>query len=423
MDTDPAAADRKSRPVRTLVSTGVGNALEWYDWAIFGTFSPFFAHEFFPARTGTLALLSALIVFAVGFVIRPIGSLAFGRLADRRGRRSALVGSVALAAGGSLLIGVAPTHAVAGIAAPALLVVARLAQGLGHGGEMPAVQTYLAEFAPAGRRGRWASFIYVSGTSGIVAATMLGAGLSGLLDAGQMASWGWRTPFVTGGVVGIYTLVMRWRLPESHAVTRETARSGLGRELWARRADCARTFGLTIGGTVAFYLWVIGTPARVVAAHHIPASQALWISVLTSIVLIAVIPLFGMLSDRIGRRPVLLLSFLGTAAVVFPAMALLDGNAWQLTLALVPAMVFLAPFAAIVPAVYAELFPAGVRATGSGLGAALATALFGGTAPYLQTWLTDAGHANLFAGYVCGLLLVSAAVVAWTPETRGLPLA
>ncbi|MBB5911224.1 MHS family alpha-ketoglutarate permease-like MFS transporter [Nocardia transvalensis] len=288
---------------------------------------------------------------------------------------------------------------------------------------MPAVQTYLAEFAPAGRRGRWASFIYVSGTSGIVAATMLGAGLSGLLDAGQMASWGWRTPFVTGGVVGIYTLVMRWRLPESHAVTRETARSGLGRELWARRADCARTFGLTIGGTVAFYLWVIGTPARVVAAHHIPASQALWISVLTSIVLIAVIPLFGMLSDRIGRRPVLLLSFLGTAAVVFPAMALLDGNAWQLTLALVPAMVFLAPFAAIVPAVYAELFPAGVRATGSGLGAALATALFGGTAPYLQTWLTDAGHANLFAGYVCGLLLVSAAVVAWTPETRGLPLA
>nr|WP_246461012.1 MFS transporter [Nocardia transvalensis] len=216
---------------------------------------------------------------------------------------------------------------------------------------------------------------------------------------------------------------MRWRLPESHAVTRETARSGLGRELWARRADCARTFGLTIGGTVAFYLWVIGTPARVVAAHHIPASQALWISVLTSIVLIAVIPLFGMLSDRIGRRPVLLLSFLGTAAVVFPAMALLDGNAWQLTLALVPAMVFLAPFAAIVPAVYAELFPAGVRATGSGLGAALATALFGGTAPYLQTWLTDAGHANLFAGYVCGLLLVSAAVVAWTPETRGLPLA
>ncbi|WP_024800294.1 MFS transporter [Nocardia sp. BMG51109] len=417
--TRSATADSGSRPARTLVSTGAGNALEWYDWAIFGTFSPFFAHEFFPSRTGTLALLSALIVFAVGFVVRPIGSLMFGWFADRHGRRLALVGSVALAAAGSLLIGVVPTHASIGMAAPVLLVVARLAQGLGHGGEMPAVQTYVAEFAPAARRGRWASFIYVSGTTGIVAATVLGAGMSGVLGAEQMGAWGWRVPFVLGGVVGAYTLMMRLRLPERRVAPAATARGRLWRELWAQRANCARSFGLTIGGTVAFYLWVIGTPAYIVAAHRVPAAQALWISVAASVLLIALVPLFGIVSDRVGRRPVLLVSFLGTAAVTFPAMALLHGSAWQLAIALVPAMLFLAPFAAVIPAVYAELFPAGVRATGSGIGAALATAAFGGTAPYLQTWLTDSGHTHVFAAYVVVLMLISAAVAARTPETAG----
>ncbi|MCU1647734.1 MAG: transporter [Nocardia sp.] len=417
-----AASVAAARPWRTLVSTGVGNALEWYDWAIFGTFSPFFAHAFFPAKTGTLALLSALVVFAVGFVIRPVGSLAFGWYADRRGRRPALVGAIALAAGGSLLIGVAPTHTAIGIAAPVLLVLARLAQGLGHGGEMPAVQTYLAESAPPGRRGRWASFIYVSGTTGIVVATVLGAVLSGLLSKVQMESWGWRLPFVLGGVLGIYTLVMRLRLPETRVIERTTASARLLRGLWEQRAGCARAFGLTIGGTVAFYLWVIGTPAKAVAAHRIPASQVLWISVFASVFLIALLPLCGIVSDRIGRRPLLLLSFLGTAVVVFPAMALLDGGAWSMAIALLLAMVFLAPFAAVIPAVYAELFPAGIRATGSGFGAALATAAFGGTAPYLQTWLTTSGRTNLFAGYVLALMLVSAAVAAWTPETGGAPL-
>ncbi|WP_327145455.1 MFS transporter [Nocardia sp. NBC_01327] len=417
-----AASDAVSRPWRTLASTGVGNALEWYDWAIFGTFSPFFAHAFFPSRTGTLALLSALVVFAVGFVIRPVGSLVFGWYADRRGRRPALVGAIALAAAGSLLIGIAPAHAAIGVAAPVLLVLARLAQGLGHGGEMPAVQTYLAESAPPGRRGRWASFVYVSGTTGIVAATVLGAVLSGLLSKAQMESWGWRLPFVLGGVVGIYTLVMRLRLPETRVIARTGAGGRLLRGLWQQRAGCARAFGLTIGGTVAFYLWVIGTPAQAVAAHRIPASQVLWISVLASVFLIALLPLCGIASDRIGRRPLLLLSFLGTAVVVFPAMALLRGGAWSMAVALFLAMAFLAPFAAVVPAVYAELFPAGMRATGSGFGAALATAVFGGTAPYLQTWLTTSGRTNLFAGYVLVLMLISAAVAAWTPETADAPL-
>ncbi|MVU77978.1 MFS transporter [Nocardia sp. ET3-3] len=425
MPESPSAArgsQEHPRAWRTLLSTGGGNALEWYDWAIFGTFSPFFAHAFFPARTGTLALLSALIVFAVGFVVRPIGSLIFGWYSDRRGRRAALIGSIALAAGGSLLIGIAPTHASIGIAAPGLLVVARLAQGLGHGGEMPAVQTYLAEAAPPRRRGRWASFIYVSGTSGIVAATMLGAVLSGVLSKPEMSAWGWRVPFVLGGVVGIYTLVMRLRLPESAAQASATSRVRLWRGLWEQRAACGRAFGLTIGGTVAFYLWVIGTPTQAVAAHRIPAAQVLWISVLASVFMIVLLPLFGILSDRIGRRPVLLLSSLGTAAVVFPATTLLARGPWQLALALLPAMLFLAPFAAVVPAVYAELFPAGIRATGSGLGAAVATAAFGGTAPYLQTWLGSSGHASLFAGYVVALMLASAAIAWWAPETHAIDL-
>ncbi|MEC3917634.1 MFS transporter [Nocardia sp. CDC160] len=411
------SAAHRPHPWRTLLSTGAGNALEWYDWAIFGTFSPFFAHAFFPGKTGMLALLSALIVFAVGFVVRPIGSLLFGWYADHRGRRVALIAAIALAAGGSLLIGVTPTHAAIGLGAPLLLVCARLAQGLGHGGEMPAVQTYLAESAPPGRRGRWACFIYVSGTAGIVAATVLGAVLSGALSKAEMNTWGWRVPFVLGGVVGLYTVVMRVRLPESTAFA-PGARSPLWRDLWTHRAACARSFGLTVGGTVAFYLWVIGTPAHVVADHRIPASEVLWISVLASVFMIALLPGYGIVSDRIGRRPVLLVSSLGTALVVYPATALLDRGPWQLGIALLLAMVFLAAFAAVIPAVYAELFPTGIRATGSGLGAALATAAFGGTAPYLQTWLTSTGHTRLFAAYVLILMLLSAAVAWFTPETR-----
>ncbi|MFF3570498.1 MFS transporter [Nocardia jiangxiensis] len=408
---------------RTLLSTGTGNALEWFDWAIFGTFSPFFAHQFFPDATGMLALLSVLAVFAVGFVMRPIGSLLFGWYADRKGRRAALIGSIALASSGSLLIGVCPTHAAIGLAAPGILVLARLAQGLGHGGEMPAVQTYLAESAPPGRRGRWGAFIYISGTTGIIVSTVLGAIGSGVLSRAQMTAWGWRVPFLLGGVVGAYTLVMRLRLTESASFARNTApRAPLLRGLWTHRIGCARAFALTLGGTVTFYLWVIGTPAQEVAAHRIPAAQVLWISVLASVAMIAMLPLYGALADRVGRRPVLLLANLGSAAAIFPLTALLGRGPWQLASALIVAMIFLAPFAAIIPAVYAELFPTGIRATGSGLGAAVATAMFGGTAPYLQTWLTGSHHATLFAGYVLILSLASAAVVLGMPETRDAPI-
>ncbi|WP_374228590.1 MFS transporter, partial [Pseudonocardia sp. ICBG162] len=195
--------------------------MEWFDWNVYATFSAFFAPQFFAGDDTGTALLKTLAVFAVGFVARPFGGFLFGWIADRRGRKLSMALCVATAAVGSLVIGLVPTHAVIGIAAPVVLVLARLAQGLAHGGELPAAQTYLAEMAPPARRGLWSSLIYFSGTAGILVGTVLGAVLSSVLTREEMAAYGWRVPFVLGGLFGLYALVMRLRMRESDTYSRE----------------------------------------------------------------------------------------------------------------------------------------------------------------------------------------------------------
>ncbi|MDQ4046815.1 MAG: MFS transporter, partial [Actinomycetota bacterium] len=190
--------------VRTLVGTGIGNAVEWYDWAIYATFSPFIASALFSKEDPTSAFLATLAIFAVGFVARPFGGFVFGWIGDRVGRKTSMTFAVGLAALGSLLIGIAPSFEAVGAFASVLLLVARLIQGLAHGGELPSSQTYLSEMAPKEKRGFWATLIYTSGTVGILAGTMLGATLSNVLSKTDMNAWGWRIPFIIGGIMGIY---------------------------------------------------------------------------------------------------------------------------------------------------------------------------------------------------------------------------
>ncbi|MEV0083010.1 MFS transporter [Saccharopolyspora sp. NPDC050642] len=412
------------RKWRTIVSTGAGNALEWFDWNAYAVFTPFFAAQFFPAHDSTSAVLSSLAIFAVGFLMRPLGGLLFGWFGDRIGRRSAMVGSIALASGGSLLIGIAPTYESIGIGAALLLVVARLCQGLGHGGEMPAVQTYIAEMAPRGRRGIWSSLVYTSGTCGILASSALAAALAGVLPPGAMSAWGWRVPFLLGGVVGLYTLVMRLRLAETQVFDRQRAtdRPPLWRSFWEQRTACLRVIGLTVGGTVVFYTWVVSAPAQAISVHHLDPSAALWVGALANAVFILVLPLFGALSDRIGRRPVLLMSFVGSAMVIYPLSWLIQDQIWQFAVAMIIALLVIAPGPAIMPTVYAELFPTRMRTAGAGFPYAIATAAFGGSAPYLQTWLASSGRGDVFLGYAVILLLISAVVAYRMPETKNIAL-
>jgi MFS transporter, MHS family, alpha-ketoglutarate permease len=411
-----------------IVRISAGNAMEWFDWLAYATFSVFFAAQFFGTGDGAISLLKTLAVFAVGFVARPFGGMFFGWLADRRGRKPAMLLTVALAAGGSLLIGLTPTAHTIGVLAPIILVIARLAQGLAHGGEIPSAQTYLAEAAPRQRRGLWSSAIYVSGHFGIITASALGAALSGLLSHEQMTSFGWRIPFILGALFGIYAMIMRTRLPETdvfrvdNAADMSGSRSSGLRGILAHPRAMAQVLLLTAGTTLGFYRWNTVTVYAIDTKHTDP-TQALWASSAAHVLLLLALPAWGALSDRIGRKPVLFTGILVSSVLTVPMMDLIQGEAWQLFVATAVTSIFGASVSAVAPAVMAELFPTGIRAVGVGLPYALAVALFGGTAPYLQAYFAQIGQTELFNGYSILMLLISAGAVFSLRETKCINLA
>ena len=418
----PAKVQVHKSHLRTLIGTGIGNAVEWYDWAIYATFAPFIASQLFSSADPTSAVLSTLAIFAVGFVARPFGGFVFGWIGDRIGRKTSMTFAVGLAALGSLLIGIAPTFEAVGAFASLLLLVARLIQGLAHGGELPSSQTYLSEMAPKEKRGFWATLIYASGTAGILAGTLLGAILTGVLSKADMNAWGWRIPFLIGGALGVYALVMRARMKETGAFEAETPKEKhqpMWPQIWRHRKQALQVIGLTVGLTVSYYIWGVVAPSYAATALKMDRGEALWAGVIANIVFIAALPFWGKLSDRIGRKPVLIMGSAGAALLHFPMTWLLKDSPWQLAVSMSVMLFFIAASAAIVPAVYAELFPTKIRTVGVGVPYSICVAVFGGTAPYLQTWLGTVGQANLFNVYAVFLLLIGIAFVFTIPETKG----
>lgn len=408
---------------KTLVGTGIGNAVEWYDWAIYATFTPFIASQLFSKADPASAVLSTLAIFAVGFVARPFGGFLFGWIGDRVGRKTSMTLAVGLASLGSLMIGIAPTFASIGAWASLMLLVARLVQGLAHGGELPSSQTYLSEMAPKENRGFWATLIYTSGTVGILFGTLLGAVLNMVLSTEAMNAWGWRIPFLIGAALGLYALIMRSRLHETEAFESESAgekRAPIWPQIIRHRRQALQVIGLTVGLTVIYYIWGVVAPSYATTALKIDRGEALWAGVIGNIVFIAALPFWGKLSDRIGRKKVLWAGAIGSAVMHFPMTWLLKDSAWQLAVGMSVMLIFIAASAAIVPAVYAELFPTSIRTVGVGVPYSICVALFGGTAPYLQQWLgTTLQLPDLFNVYAVLLLLVSALFVFTIPETKG----
>lgn len=388
---------------RTLVTTGVGNALEWYDWGIYATFSIYFATEIFAPHDPVAAILGAMAVFAVGFVVRPLGGLVFGWLADRRGRRTSMLLTVGLASLGSLMIALVPSYEAAGVGAPVLLL-ARVLRGLAHGGEMPTAQTYLAEMAPRERRGRWASLIYVSGTSGVLAGMLMGVILDLMLSEQDMSAWGWRIPFLVGAVLGVWALISRVLLAESpHYQDERRTRRSAGRRPSALRPmlaghwrESVQVVGLVVGGTVCYYVWSVSAIQQAVVVHGMSPGTALQASLASNLLVIVTLPLWGALSDRVGRRPVLAIGNLAPAVLFLPMNALVGSSFLSLFL---PATVMLV------------------------LPYAVAVAVFGGTAPYLQNWISITYSVTAFSVYVIVLLLISTGVALTLPETRARDLA
>lgn len=419
--TAPHIAAPATRQKRTVFATSFGNALEWFDWQIYATFAPFIAVQLFDGQNPVSALLQTFAIFAVGFLARPLGGLLFGLIADRRGRKISLILAVSAASLGSLIIGLTPTHATIGAWAAALLLLARLIQGLAHGGEMPAAQTYLSEIAKPQNRGLWSSLIYVSGTTGILCATLFGAVLTGVMSAEAMQLWGWRIPFFVAAALGLSVLLMRIGMHETEAFKTGKIQTVRPTPLMPARRAAALVILLTLGATVAFYVWGVTAPAVAIATFDMPASGALWAGAGGLILFILSLPLWGRLSDRIGRKKVLAISLLGTAALYFPMQKLMSAEPWTLFVATAAVLLMLAGTMAILPAVFAELFPTHIRTVGTAVPYSIAVALFGGTAPYLQTWFGAVlGQSWLFSAYAVLLLLISAATAIFLlPETKG----
>jgi MHS family alpha-ketoglutarate permease-like MFS transporter len=415
-----AAPITESRRLRSIVGGSAGNLVEWYDWYVYSAFSLYFAKAFFPPASQTAQLLNVAAVFAVGFLMRPLGGWLMGRYADRHGRRAALTTSVLMMCSGSLLIAVTPSYATAGMAAPTMLVLARLLQGLSVGGEYGASATYLSEMAGRRRRGFYSSFQYVTLIMGQLLALAVLLLLQRWLDESALQAWGWRIPFVVGAAFALIVFRSRRRMEETtafHAVSVE--REPL-RKLLAHWRQVATVVGLTAGGTVAFYTFTTYAQKFLVNTAGWNKSDATLASAGSLFVFMLVQPLVGLLSDVIGRRPVLIgFGVLGTLGTVPMLDALAKTTSVSSGFVLLTlALLVVSGYTAINAVVKAELFPATIRALGVGFPYAVTVSLFGGTAEYLALWAKSLGHERWYYWYVTACVAASLLVYAGMRDTR-----
>ncbi|MFC3896645.1 MFS transporter [Lentzea rhizosphaerae] len=409
------------RVVANVLRGSVGNLIEWYDWYAYTAFSIYFAAAFFPKGDQTAQLLNTAAVFAVGFLMRPLGGWLLGRYADRHGRRAALTLSVTLMALGSLIIALTPSYASIGVVAPVLLVLARLLRGLSVGGEYATSATYLSEVASPARRGFYSSFQYVTLTAGQLVALGVQIVLQQFLSKAEMTSWGWRIAFVIGATGAIIVMWLRRGMDESENFEKQkdNPQKGTFKALLRHPKECLLVVGLTLGGTVAFYTYTTYLQKFMVNTSKIDAATVSWINFAALLVFVVLQPVAGALSDRIGRRPLLLgFGVLGTLATV-PLLSALakTSEAFPAFLLMLGGLVIVTGYTSINAIVKAELFPTNIRALGVGLPYALTVAIFGGTAEYVALWFKQAGHESVFFYYVAGCVLISLLVYGFMRET------
>ncbi|RLU96716.1 alpha-ketoglutarate transporter [Streptomyces griseocarneus] len=454
-----------------------GNMVEWFDWFVYASFATYFAGSFFPAGNDTAKLMNTAGIFAVGFFMRPVGGWLLGRVGDRKGRKAALTLTVTLMSVSAVLIAVAPTYGVAGYGGVAVLLIARLLQGLSVGGEYAASATYLTEASAPGRRGFASSFQYVSMTAGQILGLGLQILLQHTLSSSELHSWGWRIPFVVGALGAAVIFYLRRNMLETEAyeaietgtATMDTvprgavtagaagvsggagsagavAGGGAGvagdgraagagsvaaeddrgtiRALLRHKREALLVMALTMGGTVAYYTYTTYLTKYLSNSAGLPKQTATLVSFCALLVFACLQPLAGALSDRVGRRPLLITFAVGSTFLTVPIMTMLKhaGSFWPALGLSLLALVVVTGYTSINACVKAELFPTAIRSLGVALPYAIANALFGGTAEYVALWFKNAGVESGFYWYVAGCAAVSLVVYLTMRETRDIDL-
>ena len=398
--------------LKAILIGSLGNLVEWYDFYCYAAFSLYFAGAFFPKQDATAQALATAGIFALGFVVRPIGGLLFGWIGDRLGRRRALMASVLLMCGGSLVIACAPTYQQVGAAASVILLLARLLQGLSLGGEYGSSATYLSEMATSRHRGFYASFQYVTLIGGQLTALVVLLVLQNfLLTPEELKAWGWRIPFFIGSLLALIALWMRHDLPETASFQRARAAAkgphlGGLRQLMRHPREFTIVVGLTMGGTLAFYVYTTYMQKFLKLSVGLTDGQTTAVSAASLVFAMCLQPLYGALSDRIGRRPLLVgFALLGTLLTV-PLMTAIQHaqGPWEAFGLIACAWLIVSGYTSINAVVKAELFPAAIRTTGVGVPYALAVSVFGGTAEYIALWFKQAGAESGFYWYATAVI-------------------
>lgn len=407
---------------RAVLAGATGNALETFDFSVYAYMAVILGANFFPSTNPTASLLASFATFGVGYFARPAGAIIFGRLGDRRGRRWVLLVTLILMGVSTLAIAALPTHASIGIAAPALLVVLRLLQGFSSGGETTTAAAYLVEWAPRGRRGLFGSFMQVGGAAGMLMGSLTVAICYAVLGDAQMHDWGWRVPFVVAGLLAPLGYWFRHAAEETPAYNNladspssapSPSRSGALLGIW-------RAFVFTMFWAVGYYFFLSYLPTFLQREFEISGARATWTSAFAMAFYMVLIPVFGALSDRVGRRPMLLLSCVTFTLLPIPGFMLLDGDRpFVVMVVVIMAMgAMLALYTGPAPATLAEFFPTSQRTSGMAIGYNISAAVFGGFTPFIATWLievTGTKFAPLY--YLAAAALLAGTWIAFQRET------
>jgi MFS transporter, MHS family, proline/betaine transporter len=414
---------------RAVTAGAIGNFVEWYDYSVYGFFATIIASQFFPSDDRVASLLATFAVFAVAFFMRPVGAFVFGHYGDTIGRRNTLAAAIILMGIATLMIGVLPSYAQIGVLAPILLVIARLLQGFSAGGEWSGSAAFMVEYAPENKRGLYGSWQQVS----IVAGLLVGSGMGGLLGTvlseDALNAWGWRIPFILGMVVALVGLYLRLRIEDTPAfriieVKEEVTQAPVKESFTAHWRESLTAIGFTLAWTVAYYILLTYMPTYVSETLGIPLTQALLSNAIGLVALMALIPFTAVLSDRIGRKPLLIASSALIALLTYPLFLLASTQVLVfIVLAQVLFGVIISLFSGPGPAALVEMFPTNVRYSALGVSYNIAVAAFGGTAPFLATYLISLTGSNFSPGfYLIAAAVVTLIVVSTMKETYREPL-